>query len=150
MSKLGKSDISLEWWSDFDYIFCGFISLPITLGILRPNREGRSMQSTIPSGASCAPNRRLSEASTVVWSDRHASRGKPVALLGWELGGGLGHAGRLLCIVGALRSAGFETIVAAREPELFAAEPGLITLPAPCHPGAFPAGFIAASYADVL
>jgi rhamnosyltransferase subunit B len=108
------------------------------------------MLSTVPGGATCAPNQRSSEARIDAWSDRDASRAKPVALLGWELGAGLGHAGRLLCIVRALRLAGFTTIVAARQPELFAAEPGLTTLPAPCHPGAFPAGFIAASYADVL
>jgi hypothetical protein len=108
------------------------------------------MPSTVPSGSICAPNQRSSEVRIDAWSDRDAARAKPVALLGWELGAGLGHAGRLLCILRALRLAGFATIVAARHPELFAAEPGLTTLPARCHPGAFPAGFIAASYADVL
>src|SRR5258708_21638525 len=77
-------------------------------------------------------------------------------LLAWELGGGLGHARRLLAIALALHRQGWRPIVAAREVWACAAEYRHADVPliqAPLHRGLSPAEgarFQARSFADMV
>ncbi|MDY3556983.1 hypothetical protein R5W24_006165 [Gemmata sp. JC717] len=79
-------------------------------------------------------------------------RGRTV-LLGWELGGGFGHAHNLLRVARALAADGHRPVLAARE--AVAAWPLLRdasfpVLPIPVWSEPAPAGFVAASFADIL
>ncbi|MBY0432073.1 MAG: hypothetical protein K2Q10_12800 [Rhodospirillales bacterium] len=76
-------------------------------------------------------------------------------LLAWEMGGGQGHAHRLLAIARALADQGLRPVVAARRPELLAsayAEAGITVLAAPDHASLFPSGrpYVLTSYADMM
>src|SRR5205823_23284 len=77
-------------------------------------------------------------------------------LLAWELGGGLGHARRLLAIAEALKKRGWSPIVAAREVWACADEYRRAEVPliqAPMHPGLTPAEsarFQARGFADIM
>ena len=79
----------------------------------------------------------------------------PVALLGWELGAGLGHARRLLAIARALRREGVLPVIAQRELWACADElraEGIRQVQAPIHKSLAPRDgtFHARSYADMM
>src|SRR4051794_2356701 len=74
-------------------------------------------------------------------------------LLGWELGGGLGHVGGLLPIAQGLAAQGHEPLLAVKD--LPGALPvlqgrGFALLQAPLGPQKVPAQFTASSFADIL
>lgn len=80
---------------------------------------------------------------------------RPVALLAWELGAGLGHARRLLAVGRGLVADGFDCVMASRElwacaDEIHAA--GIRLVQAPHHRGLIPRGveFRARGYADMM
>jgi Erythromycin biosynthesis protein CIII-like, C-terminal domain len=82
--------------------------------------------------------------------------GAPSVLLGWELGGGLGHVQRLLLLADALASRGFRPVLALRDligprPLLRACPFSVLQAPLYSATGrAAPSGFVARSYADIL
>jgi hypothetical protein len=72
------------------------------------------------------------------------------ALLGWELGGGLGHVHCLARMAQALEAHGFEPVLVLKQPELLAGQARWPVLPAPVFGGSAPPGFVATTFADVL
>lgn len=74
-------------------------------------------------------------------------------LLGWELGGGLGHVGGLLEVAGRLAAHGHAPVLALKdlvEPLPILAGVPYPVVQTPTWPGGAPEGFVAASYADIL
>jgi rhamnosyltransferase subunit B len=82
--------------------------------------------------------------------------GAPTVLLGWELGGGMGHVQRLLRLARALAGRGFRPVLAVRDligPRPLLADSPFPVVQAPIYTAAdraAPAGFVARSYADIL
>jgi rhamnosyltransferase subunit B len=78
--------------------------------------------------------------------------GAPTVLLGWELGGGLGHVQQLLLLANALAARGFRPVLALRDligPRPLLRECPFPVVQAPLYSRAAP-GFVARSYADIL
>lgn len=76
-------------------------------------------------------------------------------LLAWEMGGGLGHAGRLLVLAQRLQAAGWSPVVAARDPTRMGkayAEACIPVIAAPPHQSCFSGSgrFKVSSFADMM
>jgi hypothetical protein len=72
------------------------------------------------------------------------------ALLGWEMGGGLGHVHCLMRMAKALEARGFEPVLALKQPELLGGQTPWPVVRAPVFDGVAPSGFVATTFADVL
>ncbi len=79
--------------------------------------------------------------------------GGPAVLLGWELGGGLGHVQQLLQLANALAARGFRPVLALRdliEPRPLLRDCTYRIIQTPMYTAASRANFVARSYADIL